>query len=206
MKRQQATSVRDENGSLFDFKGLPLEFELEGIGGRSGSLPPRIMCHVSAGIATVVSGIGASVGIPIGGVAALTGLSSTSLTAFSKKLQNKLTKLKQTYTLAINKHKTVCELVSKALNDNETTDGEFNLTLCELQKYHELKAAIRSANNKQSGKPQPDIDDMKKQIRPEERQNLQKKFVFGRRVEVEFERVNAGFKLCLTKKRLLNYK
>ena len=40
----------------------------------------------SAGIATAVSGIGTSVGIPIGGVVALTGLSSTGLTAFSKKL------------------------------------------------------------------------------------------------------------------------
>ena len=33
-----------------------------------------------------------------------------------------------------------------------------------------------------------------------------KNIVFGRRVEVEFERVNAGFKLFLTKERMLNYK
>ena len=118
----------------------------------------------------------------------------TGLTAFSKKLQTKLTKHENTpYTLAITKHNTVCELVSKALNDNEITDGEFNLIIRELQKYHELKAAIRSANNKQSGKRQPDIDEIKKQIRREERQNLQKNIVFGRRVEVGFERVNAGF-------------
>ena len=116
------------------------------------------------------------------------------MTAFSKKLQTKLTKHENTpYTLAITKHNTVCELVSKALNDNEITDGEFNLIIRELQKYHELKAAIRSANNKQSGKRQPDIDEIKKQIRREERQNLQKNIVFGRRVEVGFERVNAGF-------------
>ena len=138
----------------------------------------------SAGIATAVSGIGASVGIPIGGVAALTGLSSTGLTAFSKKLQTKLTKHKQTYTLAVTKHSTVCEVVSKALNDNEITDGEFNLLLRKLQKYRELKASIRSAKNKQS----------------------EKNSVFGYRVEVGFERVNAGFKLCLTKERMLNYK
>ena len=105
----------------------------------------------------------------------MTTLSSTGLTAFSKKLQNKLTKHKQTYTLAITKHNTVCELVSKALNDNEITDGEFNLILRELQKYQDLKAATRYANNKQSGKPQPDIDEIKKQLHREERQNLQKK-------------------------------
>ena len=89
-----------------------------------------------------VSGIGASVGIPIGGVAALIGLSSTGLTGFSKKLQTKLTKHENSYTLAITKHNTVCELVSKALNDNEITDGEFNLILRALQKNHELRAAI----------------------------------------------------------------
>ena len=81
----------------------------------------------SAGIATAVSGIGASVGIPIGGVAALTGLSSSGLTTFSKKLQTKLTKHENTYTLAITKHNTVCELVSKDLDDND-------LILRELQK------------------------------------------------------------------------
>ena len=40
----------------------------------------------SAGIATAASGIGAFASVPIGGVAALTGISSTGLTAFSKKL------------------------------------------------------------------------------------------------------------------------
>ena len=129
----------------------------------------------TAGIATAVSGIRASVGIPIGGVAASTGLCSTGLTAFSKKIQPKLTKHENTYTLAITKHNTVCGLVSKAVNDNEITDGEFNLILCELQKYNELKADIRSAKNKQSDKPQPDIEEIKKQIRREKGQNLQKK-------------------------------
>ena len=144
----------------------------------------------SAGIATAVSGISASVGIPVGGVAALTGLSSTGLTAFSKKLQTKLTKHENTHTLAITKHNTVCGLVSKALNDNEITDGEFNLILCELQKYHELKAAIRSAKNKQADKPQPDLDEIKKTDTPRrEAEPAKKNIIFGRRVEVGFERV-----------------
>ena len=81
----------------------------------------------AAGIATAVSGIGASVGIPTGGVAALTSVSFTGLTAFSKKLQTKLRKHEQIYTLAISKHNTVCELVSKVLNDINITDSKFNL-------------------------------------------------------------------------------
>ena len=39
----------------------------------------------SAGIATAVTGIGAFASVPIGGVAAITGVSSTLLTGFSKK-------------------------------------------------------------------------------------------------------------------------
>ena len=117
----------------------------------------------SAGTATSVSGIGAFASIPIGGVAALIGISSTGLTAFSRKLQTKLTKHEQIYTLAITKHNTVCKLVSKALNDIKITDGEFNLILCELQKYQELKPAIRSGNNKTpSQPPQPDVEKIRR--------------------------------------------
>ena len=102
----------------------------------------------SAGIATAVTGIGAFVGVPLGGVAAITGISSTLLTGFSKKIQHKLTKHEKIYTLAITKKNTVSELVSKALNDNKISDSEFNLVLRELEKFHELKAAIRAESNK----------------------------------------------------------
>ena len=96
-------------------------------------------------------------------------------------------------------------MVSKALTDKNISDSEFSIILREIQKYHKLKGAIRSAKNKQSDQPQPDIEEIKKQIRREERQNLQKN-LFDCRVEVEFERVNKGFKLCLTKEHMLNYK
>ena len=101
----------------------------------------------SAGIATVVTGIGTFASVPIGGVAAITGISSTLLTGFSKKLQRKLTKHEKLYTLAITKKNTVSEFVSKALNDSKISDSEFNLVLRELQKFHELKAAIRAESN-----------------------------------------------------------
>ena len=91
----------------------------------------------SAGIATAVTDIGAFASAPIGGVAAITGISSMLLTAFSKKkIQHKLTKHTKLYTLAITKKNTVCELVSKALNDNKISDSEFNLVLRQLEKFH----------------------------------------------------------------------
>ena len=73
------------------------------------------------------------------------------------------------------KQNSVSDLVSKALKDKNISDSEFSIILREIQKYHKLKGAIRSAKNKQSNQPQPDIKEIKKQIRREERQNLQKK-------------------------------
>ena len=60
-------------------KPLPLP-TLQHIG-----LGALIAALCSAGIATAVTGIGAFAGVPIGGVAATTGISSTLLTGFSKK-------------------------------------------------------------------------------------------------------------------------
>ena len=81
----------------------------------------------SARIATAVTGMGAFASVPIGAVAAITGVSSTILTGFSKKntIQADQTRL----PLAITKKNTVTELVSKALNDNKISDSELNLVL-----------------------------------------------------------------------------
>ena len=135
----------------------------------------------SAGIATAVTGIGAFASVPIGGVAAITGISSALLTGFSKKLQYKPTKHEKLYTLAITKENIVSELVSKALNDNKISDSEFNLALCEFEKFHKLKAAIRAEsknikniNNNaqphqppQPSPPEPDVEQIKTQLRKE---------------------------------------
>ena len=112
-----------------------------------------------AGIATAVTGIGAFASVPIGGVAAIIGISSTLLTGFIKKIQYKLTK-----------KNTVAELVSKAHNDNKVSDSEFNLVPRELEKYHELKAAIRAENAQpkpQPPPPAPDVEQIKMQLRKE---------------------------------------
>ena len=101
---------------------------------RPKPLPFPTAALSSAGIATAVTVIGAFASVPIGGVAAITGISSTLLTGFSKKLQHKLAKHEKLCTLAVTKKNTVTKLVSKALNDNKISDNEFNLVLRELEK------------------------------------------------------------------------
>ena len=139
-----------------------------GLGFLSAGLP-------SATLATAMSGFGIVASPPLATVAAVSRFSSAALTTFSKKLENKVMKHEKIFTLAVANQNSVSDLVSKALNDNKISDSKLSIILREIQKYRKLKGAIRYAKNKQSDKPQPDIDEIKKQIRREERQNLQKK-------------------------------
>ena len=96
------------------------------------------------------------------------------------------------------KQNSVSDLVSKALTDKTISDSEFSIILREIQKYHELKGAIRSAKNKQSGRTQPDIEEIKKQIRREAETESSKK-ISSLAAESKLNlKENRGFKLCLT--------
>ena len=126
---------------------------------------------ISAGIATAVTGIGAFASVPFEGVAAITGISFTLLTGFSKKIQHKLTKHEKLYTLAITKKNTVSEFVLTALNDNKISDSEFNLVLRELEKFHKVKVMHNPTP------PTPTTSTIKTQLWKEIKQELQKKML-----------------------------
>ena len=93
-------------------------------------------------------GIVASPALP--GVAAVLGLSSVGFAAISKRLERKVTKHEKIYTLALAKQNSVSELVSKALTDKRISDSEFTIIIREVQKYHELKTAIRNGEKKKN--------------------------------------------------------
>ena len=97
----------------------------------------------------------------------------------TKRLERKVTKHEKIYTLALAKINSVSELVSKALADKRISNSEFTIILREVQKYHELKAAIRAGvkNTRTKNKePQmPDLDKLKGKIRKEIKQEFQKK-------------------------------
>ena len=134
----------------------------------------------SAGVATALTGVGIVVTPALGGIAALTGFSTAvGLTAVSKRLERKITKHEKIYTLAVAKQNSVSELVSKALADNTISEGEFSIILREVESYHKLKADIRSGAGRtqpQSVQTQaPDVEKIRKEIRAEEQEKLQKK-------------------------------
>ena len=98
----------------------------------------------TASFASFVSAIGAPIGAPIAGIAAVMGLFSTTAGASSERL----TKHEKTVSLAESKHLSVSRLVSKALTDGSITDVEFNLILREIDNYYSLKGQLRREEKK----------------------------------------------------------
>ena len=84
------------------------------------------------------------------------------------------------YTLAQAKRNSVNELVSQALADKQISDVEFRIITREVEKYHKLKAAIRSGVKAVSQEAAtqtqgPDIEKLKEELRKEVKKEFQKK-------------------------------
>ena len=134
----------------------------------------------SGALATALTGFGIVASPALAGVATLCGLGSVGFAAVSKRLERKVTKHEKIYTLALAKRNSVNELVSKALADKQISDVEFHIITREVEKYHKLKAAIRSgvkavtkeASTHTQG---PDIEKLKEELRKEVKKEFQKK-------------------------------
>ena len=154
----------------------------------------------SATLATALTGFGIVASPALAGVATVFGLLSAEFTVVSKRLEKKVTKHEKIYTLAVAKLNSVAELVSKALTDKRISDSEFTIILREVQKYHELKAAIRDGDKKTKTENKevqtPDLDKLKGELRKEIKQEIPKKDRSTHRsIQVRFERLNTGFDL-----------
>ena len=127
----------------------------------------------TAGLGTALSFVGLPASIPLGGVGGAFALASSGLIIASKKLDSKIKKHCEIVTLAIAKRDTVCRLQSKALADNQISDGEFQLIMAEFSQYNTLKEAVRSKIT--CNPSQPDIEKIKKMSKARWRQNFRKK-------------------------------
>ena len=134
----------------------------------------------SGALATALTGFGIVASPALAGVATICGLGSVGFAAASKRLERKVTKHEKIYTLAQAKRNSVNELVSKALADKQISDVEFRIITREVEKYHKLKAAIRSgvkavtqeAATQTQG---PDIEKLKEELRKEVKKEFQRK-------------------------------
>ena len=125
-----------------------------------------------------MTGFGIVASPALAGVATVFRLYSVGFATVSKRLERKV-KQEKIYTLALAKQNSVYELVSKALADKRISDSEFTIIIREVQKYHELKAAIRDGVKKTKTENKetqtPDLDKLKGELRKEIKQELQKK-------------------------------
>ena len=110
----------------------------------------------SASLASALSIVGLPAADPLGGVGGAFAAASSGLIIASKK---------EIVTLAIAKRDTVHSLFSKALIDNQTSDGEFHLLMAEFSQYNVLKDAVRAKLTRQSSRP--DVEKIKKDVRSE---------------------------------------
>ena len=127
----------------------------------------------SASLASALSVIGLPAAIPLGGVSGAFAAASSGLIFASKKLDSKIKKHQEIVTLAIAKRDTVDRLLSKALADNQISDGEFQLLMAEFSQYNVLKDAVRAKLTRQSS--WPDVEKIKKIFEARWRQNFEKK-------------------------------
>ena len=136
----------------------------------------------SEALASALTGFGVVASPALAGVATLCGLSSVGFTFASKRLERKVTKHEKIYTLALAKRNSVNELVSQALADKQISDVEFRIITREVEKYHELKAAIRTGGGQPAVTSDvatqtqtPDLEKLKEELRKEVKREFQKK-------------------------------
>ena len=127
----------------------------------------------SASLASALSIVGLPAAVPLGGVGGAFAAASSGLIIASKKLDSKIKKHQEIVTLAIAKRDTVDRLLSKALADNQISDGEFQLLMAEFSQYNLLKDSVRAKLTRQPSRP--DVEKIKKDVRTEMEAEYRKK-------------------------------
>ena len=137
---------------------------------------------LSGALATALTGFGIVASPALAGVATVCGLASVGFAAANKRLERKVTKHEKIYTLALAKRNSVNELVSKALADKQISDVQFRIITREVEKYHELKAAIRAGGGQPAVTADaatqtqtPDLEKLKEELRKEVKREFPKK-------------------------------
>ena len=102
---------------------------------------------VASGVAAataLATGIGAIASLPLGFTAVATGVLGVISTGISKIVLKKVEKHEQIKFIAMSKLSSVNGLVSKALQDGNINNDEYQVILQEMESYREHKSQIRN--------------------------------------------------------------
>ena len=127
----------------------------------------------SASFGSALSLVGLPATLPLGVVGGCFALASSGLIIACKKVDSKIKKHQEIVTLAIAKRDTIDRLLSKALTDNQISDGEFQLIMAEFSQYNVLKDSVRAKLTRHSSRP--DVEKIKKDVRSEMEADFRKK-------------------------------
>ena len=115
-----------------------------------------------SGLLSALSVIGIPAAIPFGAVSRCFALASSGFVLGGKKLDAKLKKHNEIVTLALAKRDSVDRLVSKAMNDGQVTDAEFQIISAELLQYNILKERVRAKLTRKPSEQNVDSVDVEK--------------------------------------------
>lgn len=145
----------NEIRKLKDFLKHEIDFRMKHY--RRYSKAENTLSGMNSGLTTVsiltgVGGIGllativsAPIVIILESIALGAGLIGIGLGIGSQQLRKKAEKHERICTLAISKLNSINDLISKALEDNNINDSEYNTVVKEYEKYLEMKTTLRNA-------------------------------------------------------------
>ena len=159
----QQSSKKDDEGKTFRLKRisdirefLEKEFETRGRYRRryKSVYNTAIYVNAAAGLtsvassissaATAATGIGIIASVPLGFTAVATGCLSVVSAGISKILLKKVEKHQEIKLIAASKLSSVNGLVSKALQDGNISNEEYQIILQEMESYRDHKSQIRN--------------------------------------------------------------
>ena len=128
----------------------------------------------SSAVSVSLIGVGIAIGASVGVTGLICGIASVIAASGAKKVSKKVIKHEKTLAICESKVNSIKDRISKALTDNKISDEEFSSILSEVDKYNELKSAIRAKyRSKESNEAY--VEDLKKQIRSEIHSELMEK-------------------------------
>ena len=97
----------------------------------------------------IMAGVGLTVPLmlPLEIIAIVCGCMGVCVKLVRRKLMSKTQKHYEIKTLGESKLNSIKDLISKALQDGEISEGEFKMVLNEMEKYSELKQEIKTTKN-----------------------------------------------------------
>ena len=102
---------------------------------------------ISASVILAGVGITVPIMLPLEIAAVVCGGLGMCVKLIRRKLMTKTQKHSNVQTIAESKLNSIKDIVSKALQDGEISEGEFKMVLNEMEKYSELKQEIKTTKN-----------------------------------------------------------